>query len=200
MKFYEVTGSLSEPISKVHEWIQEAETASVALPHAMNLSSLNLEGKPSSRMVLLKRMSPEGLVFFTDYEGNKGKQIQEFPFIALTFWWAKTNKQIRIEGKCKMVSDEENDEYFSSRPRGSQISASVSLQSQELDSYDSLVEQSKNFEIDHLDKDIARPKRWGGFLVEPESIEFWIDKKNRLHRRELFTRKNDKWLKKLLSP
>jgi len=200
MKFYQVTGSLSGPISKVNEWIQEAETELVALPHAMNLSSINSEGKPSSRMVLLKRISPEGLVFFTDYEGNKGKQIQEFPFIALTFWWAKTNKQIRIEGKCKMVSDEENDEYFSSRPRGSQISASVSLQSQEIDSYDSLVEQSKNFEIDHLDKDITRPKRWGGFLVEPESIEFWVDKKNRLHRRELFTRKNDKWLKKLLSP
>ena len=200
MKFYQVTGSLSGPISKVNEWIQEAETELVALPHAMNLSSNNSEGKPSSRMVLLKRISPEGLVFFTDYEGNKGKQIQEFPFIALTFWWAKTNKQIRIEGKCKMVSDEENDEYFSSRPRGSQISASVSLQSQEIDSYDSLVEQSKNFEIDHLDKDITRPKRWGGFLVEPESIEFWVDKKNRLHRRELFTRKNDKWLKKLLSP
>ena len=197
MKFYEVTGSLSEPISKVHEWIQEAETDSVALPHAMNLSSVNSEGKPSSRMVLLKRVSPEGFVFFTDYEGNKGKQIQAFPFIALTFWWAKTNKQIRIEGKCKKVSDEENDEYFSSRPRGSQISASVSLQSQELDSYESLVQQSKSFEIDHLDKDITRPKRWGGFLVEPESIEFWIDQKNRLHRRELFIRKNDKWLKKI---
>jgi len=200
MKFYEVTGSLSEPISKVHEWIQEAETASVALPHAMNLSSLNLEGKPSSRMVLLKRMSPEGLVFFTDYEGNKGKQIQEFPFIALNFWWAKTNKQIRIEGKCKMVSDEENDDYFSSRPRGSQISASVSLQSKELDSYELLVEQSKNFEIDHLDKDITRPKRWGGFLVEPESIEFWIDQKNRLHKRELYKKENSKWKKVLLSP
>ena len=200
MKFYEVTGSLLEPISKVHEWIQEAETDSVALPHAMNLSSVNSEGKPSSRMVLLKRVSPEGFVFFTDYEGNKGKQIQAFPFIALTFWWAKTNKQIRIEGKCKMVSDEENDEYFSSRPRGSQISASVSLQSQELDSYESLLEQSKNFEIDHLDKDITRPRRWGGFLVEPESIEFWIDQKNRLHKRELYTIKNDIWLKKLLSP
>ena len=200
MKFYEVTGSLSEPISKVHEWIQEAETDSVALPHAMNLSSVNSEGKPTSRMVLLKRISSEGLVFFTDYEGNKGKQILEFPFIALTFWWAKTNKQIRIEGKCKMVSNEENDEYFSSRPRGSQISASVSFQSKELDSYESLVEQSKNFEIDHLDKDITRPRRWGGFLVEPESIEFWIDQKNRLHKRELYTIKNDIWLKKLLSP
>ena len=200
MKFYEVTGSLSEPISKVHEWIQEAETDSVALPHAMNLSSVNSEGKPSSRMVLLKRVSPEGFVFFTDYEGNKGKQIQAFPFIALTFWWAKTNKQIRIEGKCKMVSDEENDEYFSSRPRGSQISASVSLQSQELDSYESLLEQSKNFEIDHLDKDITRPRRWGGFLVEPESIEFWIDQKNRLHKRELYTKENSEWKRVLLSP
>ena len=200
MKFYEVSGSLSEPISKVHEWIQEAETDSVALPHAMNLSSLNSEGKPSSRMVLLKRVSPEGFVFFTDYEGNKGKQIQAFPFIALTFWWAKTNKQIRIEGKCKMVSDEENDEYFSSRPRGSQISASVSLQSAELDSYESLVEQSKNFEIDHLDKDITRPKRWGGFLVEPESIEFWIDQKNRLHKRELYKKEYSEWKRVLLSP
>ena len=200
MKFYEVTGSLLEPILKVHEWIQEAETDSVALPHAMNLSSVNSEGKPSSRMVLLKRVSPEGFVFFTDYEGNKGKQIQAFPFIALTFWWAKTNKQIRIEGKCKMVSDEENDEYFSSRPRGSQISASVSLQSTELDSYELLVEQSKNFEIDHLDKDITRPKRWGGFLVEPESIEFWIDQKNRLHKREFYKKEYSEWKRVLLSP
>ena len=200
MKFYEVTGSLSEPISKVHEWIQEAETDSVALPHAMNLSSVNSEGKPSSRMVLLKRISPEGLVFFTDYEGNKGKQIQAFPFIALTFWWAKTNKQIRIEGKCKMVSNEENDQYFSSRPRGSQISASVSLQSQELDSYEALVEQSKSFEIEHQDKEIVRPKRWGGFMVVPESIEFWIDQKNRLHKRELFKKENSEWKRVLLSP
>ena len=200
MKFYEVTGSLSEPISKVHEWIQEAETDSVALPHAMNLSSVNSEGKPSSRMVLLKRVSPEGFVFFTDYEGNKGKQIQAFPFIALTFWWAKTNKQIRIEGKCKMVSNEENDEYFSSRPRGSQISASVSLQSQELDSYEALVEQSKSFEIEHQDKEIVRPKRWGGFLVVPESIEFWIDQKHRLHKRELYKKENSEWKRVLLSP
>ena len=200
MKFYEVTGFLSEPISKVHDWIQEAETDSVALPHAMNLSSVNSEGKPSSRMVLLKKISPEGFVFFTDYEGNKGKQIQEFPFIALTFWWAKTNKQIRIEGKCKMVSNEENDQYFSSRPRGSQISASVSLQSQELESYEELLKQSKNFELDHLDKDITRPKRWGGFLVEPESIEFWIDQKNRLHKRELYKKEKSQWERVILSP
>ena len=163
MKFYEVTDSLSEPITKVHEWIEEAEKNSVSLPHAMNIASVNQEGKPSSRMVLLKRISPEGLVFFTDYEGNKGKQIQSFPFVALTFWWAKTNKQIRIEGKCQMVSDQENDEYFFSRPRGSQISASVSLQSKELESYSKLVQESELFEKDHVNQDIARPKRWGGF-------------------------------------
>ena len=99
-----------------------------------------------------------------------------------------------------MVSNEENDQYFSSRPRGSHISASVSLQSQELDSYEVLVEQSKSFEIEHLDKKIVRPKRWGGFLVEPESIEFWIDQKNRLHKRELYTKVNSKWDRVLLSP
>lgn len=99
-----------------------------------------------------------------------------------------------------MVSNEENDEYFSSRPRGSQISASVSLQSQELDSYEALVEQSKSFEIEHLDKEIVRPKRWGGFMVVPESIEFWIDQKNRLHKRELFKKEHSEWKRVLLSP
>ena len=99
-----------------------------------------------------------------------------------------------------MVSNEENDEYFSSRPRGSQISASISLQSQELDSYEALVEQSKSFEIEHLDKELARPKRWGGFMVVPESIEFWIDQKNRLHKRELYKKEKSQWERVLLSP
>ena len=200
MQFYEITQPLAGPILKAHEWIQEANTKEVALPHAMNVSSVNAKGRPSSRMVLLKRVSQEGFVFFTDYEGNKGKQIIEFPHVALTFWWAKTNKQIRIEGQCSKVSDKENDEYFLSRPRGSQISASVSLQSTEIESYDSLVERSEKFESDHIDKSIERPSRWGGFIVEPNSIEFWIDQKNRLHTRELFTKEGIDWKKVLLSP
>ena len=104
MKYYEADEDLSGPILKVQEWIQEAENNAVALPHAMNISTINLEGKPSSRMVLLKRISNEGLVFFTDYEGHKGQQITASPHVALTFWWAKTNKQIRIEGECSKVS------------------------------------------------------------------------------------------------
>ena len=200
MKYYEADEDLSGPILKVQEWIQEAEINSVALPHAMNISSINLEGKPSSRMVLLKRISNEGLVFFTDYEGHKGQQIISSPYVALTFWWAKTNKQIRIEGECSKVSKKESDDYFNTRPRGSQISASVSLQSSELDSYESLEKRSREFEAEYSDKEIQRPSRWGGFLVKPKSIEFWIDQKNRLHKRELFTIDDSDWKMVLLSP
>ena len=200
MELYKASDNLVEPISKAHEWIQEALQNGVSLPHAMNISSINFDGKPSSRMVLLKRIGPEGFVFFTDYDGNKGKQIIESPYVALNFWWAKTNKQIRIEGKCSKTTEEENDEYFSSRPRGSQISASVSLQSEEIDTYESLVERSQEFESNHDGKDIMRPQRWGGFIVEPESIEFWVDQQNRLHIRELYTKQGSEWKKVLLSP
>ena len=200
MNLYETTETLSGPILQVHQWVQEAQDSSVALPHAMNVASLDKDGRPSSRMVLLKRISQEGFVFFTDYEGNKGKQISNFPFVSLTFWWAKTNKQIRIEGECSKVSDKENDEYFLSRPRGSQISASVSKQSTPLDSYESLVQSSEAFEKENLDSVIERPDRWGGFIVEPNSIEFWIDQKNRLHKRELFKKDGLNWSKVLLSP
>ena len=200
MNFYEAADSLSGPILQVHEWIQEAQDGKVALPHAMNIASLDSAGRPTSRMVLLKRISEEGFVFFTDYEGNKGKQISAFPHVALTFWWAKTNKQIRIEGECSKVSEKENDEYFSSRPRGSQISASVSLQSQELESYESLTQKSESFEKEHSNKTIERPERWGGFIVAPISIEFWIDQKNRLHKRELYTQVGGEWKISYLSP
>ena len=200
MQFYETSNDLENPILRVHEWVQEAQKESVALPHAMNIATINDKGKPSSRMVLLKRISQEGFVFFTDYEGGKGTQISNSGHVALNFWWAKTNKQIRIEGVCSKVSEEENNEYFESRPRGSQISASVSLQSQEIESYDNLVKDSKELDTKYLDKEIPRPKRWGGFLVKPSSIEFWIDQKNRLHKRELFTTDGSSWKKTLLSP
>ena len=200
MNLYETSETLSGPILQVHQWVEEAQDSSVALPHAMNVASLDKDGRPSSRMVLLKRISQEGFVFFTDYEGNKGKQISNFPFVSLTFWWAKTNKQIRIEGECSKVSEKENDEYFLSRPRGSQISASVSKQSTPLDSYESLVQSSEAFEKENLDSVIERPDRWGGFIVEPKSIEFWIDQKNRLHKRELFKKDGLNWSKVLLSP
>ena len=107
MNLYQLIDASQEPILKTHNWIQEAKEKGAGLPHALNLATVNQEGQPSSRMVLLKRLSDEGLVFFTDYEGKKGKEIKENNKAAMNFWWAKTDKQIRVEGVCVKVSRQE---------------------------------------------------------------------------------------------
>ena len=200
MDLYQLIDASQEPILRTHNWIQEAKDKEAGLPHALNLSSVSPEGQPSSRMVLLKRLSDEGLVFFTDYDGKKGQEIVNNNKAALNFWWAKTNKQIRIEGICKKVSDKESDDYFHSRPRGSQISALASKQSETLESYEGLLEKAKQIESDNEDKDIKRPDRWGGFVLKPNLFEFWTNQENRLHKRELFTLNEEGWEKSLLSP
>ena len=200
MDLYQLIDASQEPILRTHDWIQEAKDKEVGLPHALNLSSVSLEGQPSSRMVLLKRLSDEGLVFFTDYDGKKGQEIVNNNKAALNFWWAKTNKQIRIEGICKKVSNKESDDYFHSRPRGSQVSALASKQSESLESYESLLEKAKQIESDNKGKEIKRPDRWGGFVLKPNLFEFWTNQENRLHRRELFTLNEEGWEKSLISP
>ena len=200
MDLYQLIDASQEPILRTHDWIQEAKDKEVGLPHALNLSSVSLEGQPSSRMVLLKRLSDEGLVFFTDYDGKKGQEIINNNKAALNFWWAKTNKQIRIEGICIKVSNKESDDYFHSRPRGSQISALASKQSENLESYEGLLEKAKQIESDNEGKDIKRPDRWGGFILKPNLFEFWTNQENRLHKRELFTLNEESWEKSLISP
>ena len=200
MDLYQLIDASQEPILRTHDWIQEAKDKEAGLPHALNLSSVSPEGQPSSRMVLLKRLSDEGLVFFTDYDGKKGQEIINNNKAALNFWWAKTNKQIRIEGICKKVSNKESDDYFHSRPRGSQISALASKQSETLESYESLLEKAKQIESDNEGKDIKRPDRWGGFVLKPNLFEFWTNQENRLHKRELFTLNEEGWEKSLISP
>ena len=200
MDLYDLLEVSQEPILEIHSWIQEAKESSVGLPHAMNLASVNASGQPSSRMVLLKSLSDAGLVFFTDYEGKKGQEIINNKKVALNFWWAKTNKQIHIEGCCQKVTQEESDEYFQLRPRLSQVSATASHQSKEIQSYESLVKNVRNIERTHEGKKIERPQRWGGFILKPELIEFWVDQKNRLHRRKLYKMVNKKWQVSLLAP
>ena len=200
MDLYQLIDASQEPILKTHNWIQEAKEKGVGLPHALNLATVNKEGQPSSRMVLLKRLSDEGLVFFTDYEGKKGKEIKENNKAAMSFWWAKTDKQIRIEGVCVKVSTQESNEYFRSRPRGSQISAVASKQSEILDSYESLLHKAKVVESQNEGNDISRPNRWGGFILKPKLFEFWINQENRLHKRELFILKDERWELTLISP
>ena len=200
MDLYQLIDASREPILKTHDWIQEAKDKEAGLPHALNLSSVSPEGQPSSRMVLLKRLSDEGLVFFTDYDGKKGQEIVNNNKAALNFWWAKTDKQIRIEGICIKVSNKESDDYFHSRPRRSQISALASKQSETLESYEGLLEKAKQIESDNEGKDIKRPDRWGGFVLKPNLFEFWTNQENRLHKRELFTLNEEGWEKSLISP
>ena len=200
MKPFESSNLSHEPLVRINEWIEEAVKLEVPLPHAMNLSTTDDIDQPSSRMVLLKSISDEGMVFYTDYESHKGQMLLKNPKAALNFWWAKTDKQIRIEGVCIKTSDQESDEYFQSRPKGSQISATVSIQSKELRNYENLVKEAKDLEKGSLGRNLKRPSRWGGYKLIPNRIEFWKNEVNRLHRRELFILESNKWQKTLLSP
>ena len=200
MKFFESSSLSHEPLVRINEWIEEAVKLEVPLPHAMNLSTADDFGQPSSRMVLLKSISDEGMAFFTDYESHKGQMLHKNSKAALNFWWAKTDKQIRIEGVCIKTSDQESDEYFQSRPKGSQISATVSIQSKEIRDYENLVKEAKDLEKRSSGSNLKRPSRWGGYKLIPNRIEFWKNEVNRLHRRELFILESNKWRKTLLSP
>ena len=200
MKLFESSNLSHEPLVRINEWIEEALKLEVPLPHAMNLSTTDDIGQPSSRMVLLKSISDEGMVFYTDYESHKGRMLQKNSKAALNFWWAKTDKQIRIEGVCIKTSDQESDEYFQSRPKGSQISATVSIQSKEIRDYENLVKEAKDLEKRSSGSNLKRPSRWGGYKLIPNRIEFWKNEANRLHRRELFILESNKWRKTLLSP
>ena len=200
MKFFESSSLSHEPLVRINEWIEEAVKLEVPLPHAMNLSTADDFGQPSSRMVLLKSISDEGMVFYTDYESHKGQMLHKSSKAALNFWWAKTDKQIRIEGVCIKTSDQESDEYFQSRPKGSQISATVSIQSKEIRDYENLVKEAKDLEKRSSGSNLKRPSRWGGYKLIPNRIEFWKNEVNRLHRRELFILESNKWRKTLLSP
>ena len=200
MKPFESSNLSHEPLVRINEWIEEAIKLEVPMPHAMNLSTADDFGQPSSRMVLLKSISDEGMVFYTDYESHKGQMLHKNSKAALNFWWAKTDKQIRIEGVCIKTSDQESDEYFQSRPKGSQISATVSIQSKEIRDYENLVKEAKDLEKRSSGSNLKRPSRWGGYKLIPNRIEFWKNEVNRLHRRELFILESNKWRKTLLSP
>ena len=200
MNLFESSTLKEEPLIRVKKWIEEAINMGVPLPHAMNLSTVDDSGQPSSRMVLLKSISDKGIIFYTDYESHKGQMLNTNSKAALNFWWAKTDKQIRIQGICVKTSEKESDEYFQSRPRGSQISATVSFQSKEIKSYSDLVKDAEDLEKRASGNDLGRPARWGGYLLVPNRIEFWKNESNRLHKRELFTLESIKWKKTLLSP
>ena len=187
------------PFDLFNNWYELACKTEINDPNAMTLSTI-LNNQPSSRVVLLKSHDEKGFVFYTNSNSKKGKSISENNNIALNFHWKTQNRQIRIEGKAKVVSSEVADSYFNSRPRGSQIGAWSSNQSEELITRSELIDNIKNFELKYEDQDIPRPPHWNGYIVKPQLIEFWQEMPFRIHDRVVYTLLNNKWEIKKLYP
>jgi len=192
--------SWSEPFTRFENWMNDAEKVEVNDPNAVNLATVNAEGRPSSRMVLLKSVSLEGFVFYTNLESRKGQNIKANQWVAMCFHWKALRRQVRIEGPVEQVSDAEADAYFATRARGSQIGAWASEQSRPLNSRFALEKRVAEFTAKFGFGKVPRPEHWSGFCVKPEHIEFWEDKPFRLHDRSVYDRSGDGWVTDKLFP
>lgn len=190
---------LANPLGQFKIWLQESVDAEVLDATAMHLSTVSKAGKPSGRIVLLKD-ADTGFVFYTNYSSQKGQEIAQNPFTALTFFWRELQRQVQISGVVEKVSSQESDEYFASRPRGSQIGALTSAQSSPILNREELVKKAEQIEKLYEGKNINRPEHWGGYRLIPTQIEFWQGRANRLHDRILYTQHDEKWTISRLEP
>ncbi len=190
----------TEVIERFEQGLQAARDASEPEPGAMSLATSTAAGKVSVRTMLLKDFDDRGFVFYTNTLSNKGHQLGQHPQVALCMVWKSIFRQVLVEGRVEFVTEAEADEYFASRPRGSQIGAWASLQSEELDSRATLEQRVAEFEQKFDGIDIPRPSHWSGYRVLPDMIEFWYGKENRLHDRFRFTLKDGDWLRQRLYP
>ncbi len=177
---------LIDPVNLFARWFQAAKTKEINDPNAMTVATVDEDGLPSARMVLLKDFDQDGFVFYTNHSSRKGQAIYDNPAVALLFYWKSLRRQVRIEGEAVPVSEAEADAYFASRSRGSQIGAWASLQSQPLDSRETLKQRVADLEAQYDGKDVPRPPHWSGFRVKPKRMEFWEDMPFRLHNRIVF--------------
>lgn len=187
-----------DPIDQLGEWWKLAETE-VPLPDAMTLATADADGAPNARMVLLKGFGPEGLRFFSNYESVKGAELGARPRAALVIYWRELDRQVRARGPVHKLTAEQSDDYFASRPNGSQAAASISPQSRpiERDELDRLFDQARQ---QAGDGPTPRPDHWGGYALEPEEMEFWQGRDNRMHDRFRYTREGDGWRIERLAP
>ena len=192
-----------DPIERfrtVYAQAEKIDRSIIPEPNAMSLGTIEEGGQPSVRIVLLKAFDEDGFVFYTNYEGRKGRELLAHPRAALCFYWAPLDIQVRIEGTVTKVADEEADAYFASRERRSQVGAWASRQSRPLESPTALDERFAMYEKEFEGREVPRPSFWSGFRVAPERIEFWKGKANRLHERHLYTRDGNGWKIETLYP
>lgn len=190
----------SEAISRFETAMQAALLAREQEPGAISLATSGSDGRISVRTMLLKEFDAKGFVFYTNTNSNKGRQLAQNTQAALCVLWKAIFRQVLVEGKVEAVTDEEADVYFATRPRGSQIGAWASAQSEELDSRESLEQQVRDYEQKFAGVDVPRPPHWSGYRLIPDMIEFWYGKENRLHDRIRFTLQGEEWVRQRLNP
>lgn len=188
------------PFTIFGNWYQEAVKAGVGDPTIMTLATVNREGNPAARIVLLKSFDEQGFVFYTNYRSRKGMDLENHPRAALVIHWRETGRQVRIEGRTEKLSASASNQYFESRPRGSQLGAWASEQSREIPTRASLDESLEKWAAEFRDQPVPRPPHWGGFRVIPDRIEFWSDRENRMHERLLFEKISGDWAFRRLAP
>jgi pyridoxamine 5'-phosphate oxidase len=189
-----------DPLALFDRWFKEAEGAGIFLPESMALGTATSDGKPSVRLVLLKGYDDSGFVFFTNYQSRKALELGANPEATLVSHWAILQRQVRVEGVAQRISTEDSEAYFHSRPRGSQIGAWASKQSEPLQTRRELEDRVKEFEARFKGSEVPLPPFWGGYRLQPRSIEFWQGRANRLHDRIKFVRDDGGWSRLRLYP
>lgn len=188
-----MTTTSLDPILLFKSWFDEAHLCGLSEPDAMTLATASKDGTPSARVVLLRQVDERGFVFFTNLTSRKGKELLANPQAALCFHWMPLKKQVRVEGHAVVVSDAEADIYFQGRPRGSQVSAWASLQSQMMQHPDDFINQVKKITHKYEGQVIPRPPFWSGFRIIPHSIEFWQEGEYRMHIRDIYRNIGQQW-------
>ncbi len=189
-----------DPVEQFSVWWDEAVKSDIAEVNAMTLATCNEDGRPSARIVLFKGLTNDGFVFYTNYQSNKGKELERNPYAALVFFWKELERQVRIEGAVEKINEAESDSYFQSRPAGSKIGAWSSAQSSTVASREVIEESYLNYLKKFDTNPIPRPPFWGGYIVKPKKMEFWQGRSSRLHDRIMYSKQNEDWKIERLSP
>jgi len=192
---------LDNPIDLFKKWFDKAKESEINDPNAVALGTSNSKQQPSVRMVLLKGLSNDGFVFYTNFNSKKSQDLKNNKLASMCFHWKTLRRQVRVIGEVKKVSDKESDEYYNSRAYGSRISAWASSQSKTMDQRDTFLKKIEDYKKKYPDEtNVPRPPYWAGWRLHPTEIEFWVDGESRIHERLNYISENNKWIKKILYP